>query len=206
MKTQKYQLPEETLMDYIVFKRAINQISEQLPLNPSSIIEIAQEELKNDKNGDIDGYHRYLAFIDLYVILDDHLDLFYPSEQSQSRIRQMIKVTGPMGGIPGDIPQAMSFSGDNLLENINWVTRDTIRELFEYDFIELDITTVFWDKVLEAHDHEIYNLPWIKDNEDLMISEIGLDSIRDFMEEITNPDWDEPRKLEEVRKFIYNVI
>ena len=206
MKNPKYQLPGETLLDYIAFKRAINQISEQLPLNPSSIIEIAQEELKNDKNGDMEGYHRYLAFLDLYRLLENHQSFFYPSDSDRSRIRQMTKGWGPMREILGDIPQAMSFGRDSLLENISWATQDTIRELLEYELIELDVTEAFWEAVQKAFNHHVYHTQWLEEQKDKIIPELGYDNIQEFMEDIANPDYDQPKVDREVREFIINHI
>ena len=211
MKKSKYQLPIETLLGYIEFKNGMRKISHSLPFTEKELIQeshnkLDREDNKLDREGEIHDYYSHSAFLDLYRLLEDHQEYFYPSDSDRSRIKQLITGSGPSFTTHGDIPQAIGFTSEEIMENIDWVTEDTIRELLQYDQLEYDITEIFWDKVIYAHDHKIYNLPWLRETKDELIEKIGLSNIQNFMGDIGNPNYDEAKELKEVRKFIYNVI
>ena len=204
MENPKYQLPEDSLMEYIDFKRSVSRISSILPIKRSHIIEIAVDELEHDK--EMPGYYGYLATITLIRLLEEHLSFFFPNSDDRTRINQMINGVNPRFSNPGEIPQARIFTGDELLKGVDWITDDDIQELLSYDRIEVDITEVFWEAVQKAFNHNIYDLVWLEKQKDSMIPELGYDNIRDFMEDIANPNYDQHKVDREVREFIINHI
>jgi len=204
MENPKYQLPEDSLMEYIDFKRSVSRISSILPIKRSHIIEIAVDELEHDK--EMPGYYGYLATITLIRLLEEHLSFFFPNSDDRTRINQMINGVNPRFSNPGEIPQARVFTEVELLKGVDWITDDDIQELLSYDRIEVDITEVFWEAVQKAFNHNIYDLVWLERQKDSMIPELGYDNIRDFMEDIANPNYDQHKVDREVREFIINHI
>jgi len=199
MKTQKYRIEEEALLDYLNFKNHLRLICLDVPIKDSEIIDIAWNRISA---GNPEDYYQQRHFLIIVTLLDEHKDFFYPGSGNIDDIRKRIVNNIDIG----DLPMSISFSRDNLMVNVDWITDDIINELLTYHYIEKDVTEEFWKMVLHAHDQVIYNLPWIKENESNLLYLAGYDNIRDFMEDMGNPGYDEEKRLEETRKFIYNLI
>jgi len=205
MENPKYQLPEETLMEFIYFKRNVSQMGSLFPIDEKEILALVKKVLEKDKEEDNQYYYHWTT-IALFKLLGEHLPFFFPNSEDQSRINQMIKGADPRFIKPGEIPQARLFTEDELLKGVNWITEDDIQDLVRYDRFEVDITEVFWEAVQKAFNHQIYDLLWLERQKDSMIPELGYDNIRDFMEDIANPDYDQHKVDREVREFIINHI
>ena len=205
MENPKYQLPEDSLLEYINFKRDVSQMGSLFPIDEREIFALVKKVLEKDKEED-SNYYSYWTTIVLFKLLEEHLPFFFPNSEDQSRINQMIKGADPRFIKPAKIPEARLFTEDELLEGVNWITEDDIQDLVRYNRFELDITEIFWEAVQKAFNHNIYDLVWLERQKDNMIPDLGYHDIEDFMEDIANPDYDQPKIDREVREFIINRI
>ena len=205
MENPKYQLPEDSLMEYIDFKRSVSRISSILPINEKEILTLVKKVLEKDKEEDNQYYYHWTT-IAIFKLLGEHLPFFFPNSEDQSRINQMINGAGPGFIKQVKIPQARVFTEVELLKGVDWITEDDIQDLVRYDRFEVDIIEVFWEAVQKAFNHQVYDGLWLEEQKDKIISDLGYGNIEDFIEDIANPNYDQPKIDREVREFIINRI
>lgn len=200
MKTQKYRIEEEALLEYLNFKTHLREICLAIPIKDSEILDIAKKKIAEGDPGE--DYYQQRHFLIMVRLLEEHDSFFYPESDKRIRMfgggKDRIRVD--------DLPMSIEFSREDLMANANWVTDDILNGLLTYHYIQKDFTEEFWKMVLHAHDHLIYNLPWIEQSKEEIINTAGYDNIRDFMEDMGNPSYHEEKRLKETRKFIYNLI